>query len=332
MWKSFAIFGTSFIIALMTTPLLIWFSKKINFLDRPDGKLKPQDQPIPNLGGVAIFLGFTAALIFAFFIKAIDWNSIFSILLSAILLILIGFIDDKFDIKGLKLAAHIGAGVLLGIQGIRFVFISEPMISVAYTAIVVVITCNAINLIDGVDGLAGGVVGIASVFFFILFAISNNVLGMVVALALLGGAVAFLIFNFNPASIYLGNSGSLFAGLITAVMMTLYPTSENTSLVLAPIIVIAIPIADMILAFVRRIINHRPFLAGDRSHFYDHLLYKGLPLKKMILIIYIICTLLGMLAVLTSASPQSIGLMIFLLVALSIIIVITKMKFYKIID
>lgn len=314
------------------TPVMIWLAKKMKAMDYPLAKLKPQKQAIPNLGGMAIFFGFSLTLLCWSLIGVIPTKSMVGILSSSLFIMIIGFLDDKYDLKGFKLLAHIFIGVLLAMSGIHFNFISHPILKILTTVGIVVIACNSLNLIDGIDGLAAGVVLIASTFFFILFVISGNMAGFVLSLALIGSTSAFLIFNFSPASIYLGNNGSLFLGLIIAVMMLIYPTSKNFNFILAPMIIFAIPIADTALSFTRRMMNGRSFLHGDRSHFYDHLVRNGHSLKKVILVIYIICSLLGGTAILITAMPLSISLILFFVITLIFMITILKLKFYRIID
>lgn len=332
MWQSFAIFGFSFIVTLFTTPFMIWFSKKVNALDHPMAKLKPQKYAIPNLGGMAIFLGISFTLIFSLLINIIDLEFIISILSCSILILIIGIVDDKYNIKGLKLYTQIVIGIIMALLGIHFNFISSPLLKVITTVCVVVITCNSLNLIDGIDGLASGVVLIASTFFFILFATTGNIGGIILSLALIGSSAAFLIFNFSPASIYLGNNGSLFLGLIVAIMIIIYPSSNNFNYIIAPIVIFSIPITDTMLSFIRRIINGKSFLHGDRSHFYDHLVRNGIPLTKVILMIYISCSVLGGIAILISTMPLLFSLIVFFFITLGFTITIMKMKFYQIID
>ena len=332
MWKIFAAFGIAFFVTFYVTPLIIWLSIKINALDHPEGKLKPQTKPIPNLGGFAVFAGFSFTLLLSYLINVIDTQFVLSILIGSIFMLFVGYLDDRYDIKSLKLYAHIFVGIVITLFGLHFNFISNQLLKYILTISIVILACNSLNLIDGVDGLAAGVVSIASLFFFILFTISGSNNGILTSLALLGSTTAFLIFNFSPAAIYLGNNGSLFLGLNIGIMMIIYPQSENLNTILPPIIIFAIPITDTVLAFIRRSINHQSFFCGDRSHFYDHLLRNGLSLKKTILIIYMICSMLGGIALIMSFIPLLFCMTIFLVITFCLTIIILKMKFYKIID
>jgi UDP-GlcNAc:undecaprenyl-phosphate GlcNAc-1-phosphate transferase len=162
---------------------------------------------------------------------------------------------------------------------------------------IVVGACNATNLIDGLDGLCSGVLGIISIGFFILAAylrlfgdapIANE--RIVLALAMLGGAVGFLPYNRNPAKIFMGDAGSMLLGLNAAIIILLFAEDGRVNWMIGALMVFGLPIADMLLAMARRWRNGRPLMQGDRSHFYNQLIDRGLGVKRVVAISYVLTT------------------------------------------
>jgi UDP-GlcNAc:undecaprenyl-phosphate GlcNAc-1-phosphate transferase len=170
--------------------------------------------------------------------------------------------------------------------------------SVPVLLLIVVGACNATNLIDGLDGLCGGVLGIISLGFFVL-AVYLRLFGeaqitnerMVLALAMLGGAAGFLPFNRNPAKIFMGDAGSMLLGLNAAILILLFAEDGRLNWMLGSLMIFGLPIADMLLTLARRWRNGRPLMQGDRSHFYDQLIDRGLGVRRVVAISYILSTL-----------------------------------------
>ncbi len=172
-------------------------------------------------------------------------------------------------------------------------------INIPITLFCLIVVVNSINLLDGIDGLATGSTLVASGAFLIAFMLEGNILGIMISLSLIGVTAGFLIYNFNPAKIFLGDSGSTVLGLLLGVLTILF-LSKPYSLVhfSIPILILAVPILDTGLAIGRRILKHKPVFHGDRDHFYDQLMKKGFSQKQTSLIGY----LFGFLAALVAVS------------------------------
>lgn len=259
----------------------------------------------------------------------------FPLVLGAILIVLVGLVDDVKGVRpwqkilgqviaaGLLIWGGIGRGVTkwvivsvderlqLLVNHVRvdhLMYIPEWTIlvsSVALTVAIVVFCCNAANLMDGLDGLCGGVTAIiAAGYVFLALHIATGGDGntanldgtrVVIALALLGGVLGFVPYNFNPASIFMGDAGSMFLGFAAAVMMLMMGEVQSKWL-LAAIVMFALPILDTSLAFVRRYVNKRPFFSADKHHIHHQFLNRGLSVKQTVLFLYasaIIFVLLG---------------------------------------
>lgn len=312
----------SFLVSLLATPLCRRIALRYRIVDRPDDFLKPHKKPIPYLGGVAIFLGWFAGVGIALFYNAAappGWHVRPEMMLTyaacGLAIMVVGLFDDLRVMRPKpKLIANIavalvlllmGLGdqlvtVLTGLMGVQF----EPherwlqlVYSVPLMLFIVVGACNATNLIDGLDGLCSGVLGIISIGFFVLAAylrlygdapVTNE--RIVLALAMLGGAAGFLPYNRNPAKIFMGDAGSMLLGLNAAIIILLFAEDRRVNWMLGAVMVFGLPIADMLLTLARRWRNGRPLMEGDRSHFYDQLIDRGLGVKRVVAISYVLTT------------------------------------------
>lgn len=313
---------SAFVASLLATPLCRRFALKRGYVDRPDDFLKPHKQPIPYLGGVAIFLGWAVGIGAALVMfRVANGDSdiggsaslyprmMLGILAAGTAIMLLGLSDDlRFLSPRTKLVVNIGVALLLvgcgvGDQIIRVLTdvmgVNLPnwlvlVYSVPITVFIVVGACNATNLIDGVDGLCSGVLGIISAGFLVVAVHMHcwsdwhplDVQRVVLALAMLGAAFGFLPFNRNPAKIFMGDAGSMLLGLNAAILILLFAKQHQLRWVLGALMVFGLPVADMMLTLARRWRSERPLMEGDRSHFYDQLLDRGLPVRKVVAISY----------------------------------------------
>lgn len=312
----------SFLVSLLATPICRRIALKFRIVDRPDDFLKPHKQPIPYLGGVAIFLGWMVGIGIALLYNPSapeGWHVrpkfMVGYAVAGLAIMLVGLFDDMRVMKPRpKLIANIAVAVFLLVLGVGDKLIHvftgmtlvefepsdwwlELLYSLPMLLIIVVGACNATNLIDGLDGLCTGVLGIISIGFFILAAhlrlygdvpITNE--RIVLALAMLGGAAGFLPFNRNPAKIFMGDAGSMLLGLNAAILMLLFGEEGRINWMIGAVMVFGLPIADMFLTLARRWRNGRPLMEGDRSHFYDQLIDRGLGVKRVVAISYVLTT------------------------------------------
>ncbi len=313
-------FVAALAVTLATCPVVRTIAIRLDLYDRPDSGLKPHQQPVPYMGGVAMYFGWLAALVAGIVLLRADGEKIWWIALSGTLLMLVGLVDDLRHLspKFRLLVQAIAAGLLMygGIgrecgRALLFEFsgalpawaVSEPAILALSAAVCIFAlsgAMNATNFIDGMDGLCAGVVGIASVGFFYVSlsmpAAGDSLAPVRAALcaAMLGACLGFLFFNSHPAAIFMGDSGSLLLGFSTAVVMILlmeHPTCRERPSWRwfdGALIAFAVPVLDTCLAIGRRWINHRPLLMGDRSHLYDQLRDRGWSVRQTVLVCYLI--------------------------------------------
>lgn len=310
----------AFFITLISTLLLVIPVKEIaikfNFLDNPNGR-KIHKRATPRIGGVAIFLGTACGLLYL----QVNHAKLFSMVLGATVIVLVGMIDDKFQIRPLlKLMGQIIATTIVITDGIIIERITLPIlgliefnmfISIVITFIWFIGITNAINLIDGLDGLASGVstIGLASILVMAVF--DGDHLVIVLSALLIAGNLGFLFHNFYPAKIYMGDTGSMLLGYSIAVLSTI-GLFKNVTLFsfIVPIIILAIPIFDMIFVMVRRFIDGKNILIADNRHIHYRLLEAGYSHRTTVLIIYGFSALFGFIAILFSKVSVTITLIL----------------------
>jgi len=258
--------------------------------------LKIHKKSISCLGGLSMIL----TLIIVFSLKMIlERNfdlSIFGIITGGVLVFLLGFRDDlkwrdkakvrpliKFSF--LILVSFLAAIILLAV-GLKIQFFPILMIEGVLTFLYIFVLINAVNYQDGMDGLAGGVVAISLIGFIALCAISENSLALIISLVLLGTVLGFLIFNFPPAKIFMGDSGAYFLGFILAVLAMIFSKPYNFQSILGPVFILGLPLFDGIFTNIRRLFQKKSIFFGDRKHFYDRILQRGFSVKKTLLICY----------------------------------------------
>lgn len=321
-------FTIAFAISLAATPFIITLAHKIGAVDVPDDKRRVHKKPIPRLGGLAIFYGFLVALLF--FAK-LD-QQMRGILIGALIIVGVGIIDDVKQLRALvKLAAQIVAAIVVVMNNVRITAISVPsfvsdtgvlqlgMFSIPITVVWIIIVTNAVNLIDGLDGLAVGVSSIASFSLFFIAILGGEQNVAIISAALAGGCLGFLPYNFNPAKIFMGDTGSQFLGYMLSIICIqgLFKGYVIISFIV-PLLILGLPLFDTMFAIVRRAWNHKPIMGADRGHLHHRLLDNGFTQKQTVAILYIIASILGISAVLVlekGAYAASILLMLALSVA-----------------
>lgn len=323
MWGDIAIaFLLAFITAFVITPYTIRIAKKVGAVDIPNDR-RVNKKPMPRLGGLAVIAGFLVSaiyLIISMFIeKKINFTEdslnkkIFGFLIGIIVLGITCFIDDVKGIKPLaKLAGQTLAAILLVSSGVLIdnftipfkensVMLNEVFSYILTIGWIVGIT-NAINLIDGLDGLSSGITLISCISLLIIFALNESPLIAIILITSLAGAiVGFLPYNFNPAKTFIGDVGSNFMGFSIAVISILGVAKTYTAVVIiAPIMVLALPIFDTLWAIVRRIIKTKSIkgvFKADKGHLHHRLMARGYTQKQAVLILYGLTATFGMTAI-----------------------------------
>ncbi len=301
-------FTLAFAISLAATPFVITLAHKIGAVDTPDSERRVHKKPIPRLGGLAIFYGFLIALLF--FAK-ID-QQMKGMLIGSLVIVGIGILDDVKQLRALtKLAAQIAAAVVVVMNDVRIEAISVPsfvapggilelgIFSIPITVAWIIIVTNAVNLIDGLDGLAVGISSIASFSLFFIAILGGEQTVAIIAAALAGGCLGFLPYNFNPAKIFMGDTGSQFLGFMLSVICIqgLFKGYVIISFII-PLLILGLPIFDTLFAICRRAWNHKPIMGADRGHLHHRLLDNGFTQKQTVAILYVIASVLGISAVL----------------------------------
>jgi UDP-GlcNAc:undecaprenyl-phosphate/decaprenyl-phosphate GlcNAc-1-phosphate transferase len=297
----------SFITVLIVTPLVMKLAIKIGAIDKPN-KRKVHERVMPRLGGLAIFIG----VIIGYFVAGLYKERIISISLGALLIIMIGILDDKFELSAkVKLIGQILAACIVVSSGLTIDFISIPFLArfdlgffaIPITIFWIVAITNAINLIDGLDGLAAGISAISIATIAIMAGFYGKFLILTLALIILASTIGFLFYNFHPAKIFMGDTGALFLGYSISILslLGLYKSVTLFSFVV-PIIILGVPIFDTTYAIIRRIVNKQPISAPDKSHLHHRILALGFSHKTTVLIIYGMGVLFSICAIIFSTS------------------------------
>ena len=276
--------ATAFVFALVLVPLTAHACERLGILDQP-GPLKIHTRPIPRLGGIAI----AAAILAGISAAGAPAFTPSLILLAFALVWLAGFVDDLRGLPPLlRLAAQLLAGFLFWRAGLRVPAGVSALASLVCVCALVVLYVNAFNFLDGSDGLAAGVAGIAALALASAAWGAQHSLSAALASGLSAACAAFLIFNFPPARIFLGDSGSTLLGLALAYLsLDFYRTHGLSTAVAAfPVFVTALPLLDAAIAILRRLRQSRSVMEGDRRHLYDAALARGWTPKRIALVWY----------------------------------------------
>lgn len=312
----------AFIIALavayITTPSVIKLAGRVGAIDIPKDERRVHKVPTPRLGGIAIFSGFLVALVYTIWANNIILDKetlvkMIGIVVGASIMIVTGFVDDikpisakkKFLIQTLAAIIVIYCGIKVEVLTNPIYFITKqvPYINLGWwaypiTLVWIVGVTNAINLIDGLDGLAAGVSTISSLTLFAVAIFTKQPTIAVLALALTGATLGFLPYNFNPAKIFMGDSGSLFLGYMLAVISVMGVFKSAAALsILVPVFAIGIPIFDTFFAMIRRVLNGKSITEADKGHLHHRLMDAGLSQKQAVLALYFVSAVLGFSAV-----------------------------------
>jgi UDP-GlcNAc:undecaprenyl-phosphate GlcNAc-1-phosphate transferase len=281
-------FVFALILSLYLTPVMRRAALQFGIVDRPDGRLKKHKKPIAYLGGVAIYLSFLLALSFSFRFD----QELLGLLLAGTIILLLGLIDDLGFLKTwAKVAGQLIAVLVLVKSGI--------FIKLVLTFLWLVGMINAFNIIDVMDGLSGGIALFAALAFFSVSLLNGRVTIAIVAVTLVGSLLGFLRYNFTPAGIYLGDTGSMFLGfMIGALAINGSYTEKDVLGFLAPVVILGIPIFDTLQVIVARWRRGIPFYRGSPDHYALRLRAAGLSVKGVIWLSYGAAAILGGLGIL----------------------------------
>ncbi|RMF98286.1 MAG: hypothetical protein D6734_00650 [Candidatus Schekmanbacteria bacterium] len=323
------VFLIAAIICLILTPAVRLFSLKFNILKSPNGRTV-HHRPMPLMGGLGIFFAFFFSILLLYLMKIRSFHlyyytKFFPIFIGAIIIIFVGILDD---IKGVspkgKLFAQTLAAIILWSSNIRLDIVTtylkkdwgiiNDISSLIFTLFWIVAFTNAINLIDGLDGLATGISAIAFLSLGVVSIINKHadMVQAYICFALAGAAIAFLKYNFNPAKIFLGDTGSLFLGfMLGSISIAGAMKSATVGSIMVPIVLMGIPVLDTSLSIIRRILKNSNIFEADREHIHHKLIDMGFSHRRVVLILYVVSLIFAFVALYISFSNgQHIGFVV----------------------
>jgi len=308
----------AFVLAIVATPLATTLATRLNLLDQPDDYRKIHKIPVPRVGGAAVVV----ACLCAFWALVIAGNlnlgvgsslgPLFSLAAplspAATIIILLGLVDDIIELPArTKLIGQIMAALAAYACGIRLDYFTDPMIGGALNLVItvgwLVACCNAMNFIDGIDGAAAGIGAIASLTVTAFALIHGDSALASLSVLFAAGLLGFLCFNFHPASVFLGDCGSLSIGFLLGCFGLLWTHKATTPMgFIAPVFVLLVPLADVTLAIVRRSMAGKSVFAADANHVHHRLLAKGFPVRNAVTTLYAACIAASSVAILQSTA------------------------------
>jgi len=343
--KTFFIFSFALILSLILTPFVRKICLRFRFLDLPE-KRKIHTQAIPRLGGIAVIASFILTLLCVIIIdtyfRNIFSSKIIGFLIGVLLLIFLGLWDDIWGIKPIiKLSVQFIIALVLFYSGFRIGVFTNPFsggeiqlpfwVSLFFTVFWILGMINAINLIDGLDGLATGVVFIAGLSLLFVGLYLKTLVTVILLSILCGSSLGFLFYNFPPAKIFLGDTGSMFLGLVLAIIglagMQYKVVTAVTLLI--PICALAIPIYDTILAMWRRFLKKGSVFIADKKHLHHRFLELGLTQRQVAVAFYLATLYFGIIAFMFVLIPNEYALLLLFLLGIGLFFGIRTIGFIE---
>lgn len=344
----FALFSIATLASLFTTPLIRRFCQRYKLLDVPLDGRRVHSTAIPRLGGFALYLSCLAALSLLPFVDNLLTQTLsglkpefLTLFIPATLVLLLGAYDDlhgtnatvKFVGLGLIATLFYAMGGRIDALSIPLFGSVElpPLVSFVITIVWLVGITNAFNLIDGLDGLASGAALFSSLVILGVSISQERTMMIVVSLVLCGALAGFLRYNFNPASIFLGDSGSLFIGFVLAALSVLGTQKATTAVaIVVPILAFGFPMVDTAMTMGRRMLSRKPVFQGDSEHIHHMLLARGWSQRRAALVLYGVCALFGLAALIFPATGSKLtGFMLFVL-SVAVIIAVGHLRYHEV--
>ena len=300
-----AAFSTAFAISNVMTPVAKKISLKLGAIDMPKAR-GMHKKPMPRMGGIAIVAGFTLTVLLLYnFTEYSDMHKLTGYFIGAAMIVVLGMVDDVKNLPAkFKFAVQILAALVAVAFGIRIHIVMWPVtyallkLSIPITVIWIVGLTNAVNLIDGLDGLATGVSSIAAICIMVLCILTGDETSVVLTAALAGSCLGFLPRNFNPAEIFMGDTGATFLGYTLAVTSILGVFKGYAMIALmVSVLAVGFPIFDTLFAMTRRAARHQPIMQADRGHLHHKLIDRGFSQKQAVMILYGISAVCAAIAI-----------------------------------
>ena len=309
--------------SFLLTPYIKQLAVKIGAVDKPD-KRKVHTQVMPRLGGLAIYLATMLAIVCSMPIT----RDLLGILLGGTWIVIVGVLDDKYSLPArVKLAGQVIAAVILVAFDVKIEWLNNPFggyfyleyLSIPFTVFWVISFINVVNLIDGLDGLAAGVSGIASITVILVAVHQGYFPVATLTAALAGGIIGFIHYNFNSATIFMGDTGSMFIGYMLAAISIFGAVKSAASIaLLVPAIALGLPIMDTAFAILRRYSNGRPIFQPDKGHLHHRLLAMGLSQRQAVLLMYGISIVLCLAAFVLAEANVYVAAVVIVLILVGI--------------
>lgn len=330
-YNIFLIILITFIVSVIMTPIVKKIAVHVGAVDKPDNKRKVHKKIMPSMGGLAIFMAFLLGYMF-FAPKTVQ---MLSVLIGGFIIIIVGIIDDIKPLSVFsKLIGQIIAASIVVFYGniafydmqifgqqFQFNLLSGPLAVLFIVAII-----NAINFADGLDGLAAGTSTIYFITIAIIGYIMNKLAGLdvILCLIMIGACLGFLVYNFAPASIFMGDTGSQFLGFIISIIALLgFKTATITSLII-PLLLLFVPIFDTLLAMARRLLKGESVGKADREHLHHQLLKTTKSTRKTVILMYGINSLFAAVSIFYTLGDKKISIMLYLSLLVLFLILIFK--------
>ncbi len=334
-------FIISIVLAVMISPFVIRLAKRFNIVDQPDAKRKLHKQPIPLMGGLVLFLSLSISFfinryVFDWTLSATEGRLLSALFFASLVLLFGGIIDDKLSLKPWQqISVSFLAVIIMIFSGLRIEYVTNPLggifylpatwLSVSLVFVWLLGMTYTTKLLDGIDGLATGITVIGAVYLFFVSLVWDRPQSITPELILIfvGACLGFLLWNFSPAKIFLGESGSTILGFWLGVLSIISGAKIATALV-----VMAVPIVDVILVIIQRMIKKQsPFSHADRKHLHFRLVDAGFSTKKVAVTLYLIAIIAGSLALILGTVGK---MLLFITLSLvTIIMVVYLIKKYE---
>lgn len=326
---------TTFVFTALFIPIVKKIAEFIGAMDIPNER-KIHKTPIARLGGLGIYGGFLLGYMI-FGQHSVQMNAV---LIGSFIILVTGIIDDikpvpaKYKLLGQIAGAAViplYGGIVLKDVSAFGLYLNFGVLAVPVTILFIVAIINCINLIDGLDGLSSGITSIYFLTVGVIGLLLNNSNGLDITLTfiMLGSTLGYLLHNFPPAKIFMGDSGSMFLGYIIAVIALLGFKNITLTSIIIPILLLAIPIMDTLFAIIRRIVNHKPIGMPDKNHFHHQLLKLNLSKRKTVLLIYLIDILFAAASILYAVGNRMLGTNIYGIIIYVILLILTLILVLK---
>ncbi len=326
MWQGLKALGIAFLATFTLTPLVRLISHKAGFEDKPLPR-RVNNEPVPTLGGLAIFAGFIFASHLSW--PVANFRHLTALYLASFLMLLLGVIDDIFALSPkTKFWGQVFVTALYVVTGPKIEFLTNPsggsvslgFLSVPLSILWLLGITNMVNLIDGLDGLAAGTVAITSLTCILLTGFKLDWFILVLNCAVLGACLGFLPYNFYPARIFMGDSGALFLGFITGALAIEGSLKGAATVTLAvPLLSLGLPLLDTVFAIFRRVKQGQPVYQADGDHLHHRVLHLGFGQRKTVLLLYLVDLLFAIGSVLLFSVGPEVGF----IYTLAVLVVVT---------